>query len=337
MINIYIVRRTGNATVTSNNFDILRDASSGIGCNVIDFSSLKNSIKKGKNNDVYIVTTAVDAVLLAICHRRNILYWSQGIAPEESYLYHKSKLRFKILSWIEKKALKSSKVCLLVSNAMKNHYENKYKIQIINTYIFPCFNTSICKEAFFEKGKYENNIFAYAGALSLWQCFDETLQIYKSFEDIQLPNTKLIILTKDQKQAEEKIRSYGIKNYEVGYTSKEELPKILAKAKFGFVIRKEDPINVVSTPTKISTYLSCGLIPIYGDCIQSFKDVSNEMKYCVSWDNSTGSISKIKSFMTERIEPTNIFNEYNKVFSSYFSYDYHVGNIREIIKSIIGQ
>lgn len=337
MINIFIVRRTGNATVTSNNFDILRDASNGLDCNVIDYSSLKSALKRGNKKDIYIVTTAADAFLLGIFQRKNILYWSQGIAPEESYLYHKSRIRFKILSWIEKMALESSKVCLLVSNAMKIHYESKYKIQIRNSYIFPCFNTSICKEAFFEKGKYENNTFAYAGALSLWQCFDETLQIYKAFEDLQLPNTRLLVLTKDQKQAEEKIRSYGIKNYQVGFTSKEELPKVLAKAKFGFVIRKEDPINVVSTPTKISTYLSCGLIPIYGACIQSFNDVSNDMEFCVSWNGSMESRDKVIGFMKERIEPSNIYNEYNKVFSSYFSYDYHVGNIREIIKSILGK
>lgn len=336
-MTIFIVRRTGNATVTSNNFDILRDASTGIGCEVVDNSSLKNALKVGRKDDIYIVTTAIDALLLSLKRRKNILYWSQGIAPEESYMYHRSKPRYNILSRIEKEALKRTKVCLFVSNAMKDHYENKYKIKINNFYIFPCFNTTICKEAFFETGKYDNNYFAYAGNLSLWQCFDETLQIYKSFEDLNLPNTKLLVLTKDKIKAEDKIKTLGIKNYEIGFTSKEELPTVLAKAKFGFVIRKYDPINVVSTPTKISTYLSCGLIPIYGDCIQSFKDVSNDMSYCVSWDDTDSCRSKVLSFMSGIIKADSIYNEYNKVFSSYFSYDYHVNNIKEIIKGITEQ
>lgn len=328
--SIFILRTLCNVTVTFNNFDIIRAAADNTHFRVIDYASYK-SIKKGSKDDIYVVSTFEDVIKVRLSGRKNIFFWIQGIIPEESFMRHKSFLRYWILSVGEYLALKCSKYHAFVSLAMRTHYQNKYKLRFDDHYIFPCFNAFIEQNAFFQdENKYKNNCFVYAGGLAVWQCFDQTLEIYKKIEEKNIPETKLIILTKDKYVAMKKIKEMDIKNFEINYFTPKELPLILASAKFGFVIREDDPVNRVSTPTKISTYLSCGLIPIYGNCIQSFAEMSADMKYAINWDNTNASYEKLISFMKSSIDAKDVFAEYNEIFCKYFSNEYHIKRIKDI-------
>lgn len=335
MSQIHIIRPTSNVTVTFNNFNILSEAAISTGCLVNDNSNIHDALSKPKS-DIYIVTSMDDVIKLRLSGRRKIFYWVQGVVPEESYMRHHSRIRYAIISIQEFLALKFAKVIAPVSNAMLDHYKNKYHIKIDNSYVFPCFNTTLSKDAIFnDVSKYRNNIFVYAGGLAVWQCFDQTLEIYKRFEDLCLPNTKLIVLTKDKELAIEKIQKTGIRHYETNFVKPEELPTILSCAKFGFVIREDDPVNRVSTPTKISTYLSCGLIPIFGSCIHSFAEKSETMNYVAPWDGSSRCFERVKSFMESEIEADKVYKEYSALFNEYFSNRCHQENITKILKQMI--
>lgn len=331
-----IIILSPNVTVTANNFEIFAEAASKGGHGVVCVKSVKEALKAGSKEDVYIASGAEEIIQLSVKGRKKTLFWVQGILPEESLMRNNSKLRFFLLSQMEKYALKYAGYPVFVSEPMREHYENKYNLKFGNKYyIFPCFNTSMDKEAFDAQDKYKNNYFVYAGGLAIWQCFEKTLDIYKKAEDWGLPNTKLIVLTKDQNRAAEMIEARGIKNYKTGFTTPEKLPKIMKDAKFGFVIREESPVNRVATPTKISTYLSCGLIPIFGKSVETFRRFSENMKYSVAWDDTDEAYGKIREFMTKEINAADVREEYVNFFENNYSRERHLIALGCIIKKMI--
>lgn len=335
-VKVFIRRIESNEVVTFNNSNILKAAAEQLGVEVIDTFSIDYCLKQGTKNDIYIVTVLDDVIKLWLRGRRKICCWYQGIIPEESYMRHRSKIRFFILSQKEKFALKKCKINLLVSDAMLVHYNKRYHDSFDKkSYIFPCFNTEINRLAFSCPEKYENNYFVYAGGLQVWQCFEQTLKVYKTIEDLQLPKTKLIVMTKDQDFAKEQIMKYGIKNYEIGFTTPEKLPDAISKAKFGFVLREDTPVNRVSTPTKISTYLSCGIIPIYSSCINAFNSIATNMEYVLPWDESEESFNHLKNIMEKNLDSVLLMKDFEKVFTSYYSNDYHIKNISYLLQSLL--
>lgn len=333
-----IIITSPNVTVTANNFRLLQEAAILGENEVVPVSSIKEALEIGDKNDLYITSVVDDIIKLVFKGREKVFFWVQGILPEESAMRHRGRLRFFILSKMERFALSHSKYLAFVSEPMREHYEKKYKLKFDGKYyIFPCYNTTIYPETFFTENKYKNNYFVYAGGLAVWQCFEKTLDIYKTVEDWGLPNTKLIVLTKNKQQAEADIVSKGIKNYEIGFTTPEELPNILKTAKFGFVIREDSPVNRVATPTKISTYLSCGLIPIFGAGVETFRRFSENMKYTVPWSNSEDDYNRIKVFMASEINPDNVLNEYQLFFDMNYSSERHIEALRRIIKELIDE
>ena len=331
-----IVIPSQNVTVTANNFDILTEAANKSGLDVVTVKSVKEALKVGNRKDVYIASGAAEIIRLSIKGRKKTLFWVQGIVPEESLMRNNSKVHFYILSRMEKYAIKHAGYPLFVSEPMREHYENKYGLKFNGKYyIFPCFNTSMDKWAFDAQNKYSNNYFVYAGGLAIWQCFEKTLDIYKKVEDWGIPKTKLIVLTKEQKKAAEMIEVRGIKNYETGFTTPDDLPNILKDAKFGFVIREDSPVNRVATPTKISTYLSCGLIPIFGKSVETFRRFSENMKYSVMWDDTDEVYEKIRGYMTNEIDTTDIRKEYANFFENNYSRERHLNALGDIIKTMV--
>ena len=330
-----IVIKSRNATVTNNNFDIIIEAAKEKGIFVKVCNSVKEAKREGSKDDVYALSGSHDVLSLYYSGRKNIFHWVQGIIPEESYMRHGSRWRFMLLSWEEKLSLKHSKICAFVGEPMREHFEKKYGLSFSDYYIFPCFNTEINKTAFEREGKYTNNYFVYAGGLAVWQCFEKSLDIYKKIEYWGIPNTKMIVLTKDQEKAERMMLDKGIKNYQTGFTTPEELPNILQDAKFGFVIREDSPVNKVATPTKISTYLSCGLIPIFGKSVETFRRFSESMDYTVMWDDSVAAYEKIRRFMSSPVDSDLIKAEYEHYFDVNYSRESHKREIGTIFKRMI--
>ena len=267
-----------NTTVTDYYLEVIKSAIKKT-TEVMTVNNI-NQAFTGNKNDFYIVSTIIDALMLYLKEKKKILIWVQGVVPEESYMRNKNIARKIILEKIERYVLKHAKFVFFVSSEMKKYYELKYGLSFTDRcYIMPCFNTGIRKNAFYKKGKYENNIFAYVGSLSVWQKFDETVRCYKSIEDLGFPNTKLLVLTPDIENARKILIDLQIQNYEVDYVNNEILHDKLSDVKFGFIIRDDIVVNQVATPTKISSYLSCGVIPIYSTCLKDFHRASKDIRY----------------------------------------------------------
>ena len=287
---------------------------------------IAKSCEKMKRDGKYMITAQVGDTLKAAKRHENVIFWVQGIGPEESFMRNHSFLRLWYLSFREKKALNKADFLFFVSDYMREHFEHKYKISLpeYKYYVMPCFNTQINKDSFFVHGKYQNNIFTYIGSMSPWQGVDRILKLYKEIEQSGLSDCKLEIYTAEQVIAKNKIETIGIKNYSIGFCPNDDLGKVLGGVKFGFILREDNEVNRVSTPTKISTYLSHGIIPIYSDCLRSFHVIAQKMEYVINAEKISEQLNK---FCEVRVNPERIYEEYCNVFSAYYSSQYHIDQI----------
>lgn len=235
-----------------------------------------NKVFSAENDDVIVTIRPGDFNLIGRKNSKNkICNWFQGIGPEEYVMLHGRTIRSfimkKYLESLENRALKKSSFSLFVSEAMKNHYEDKYNLTFKNYCIIPCYNKKL-KIKYIENNpdRYLGLNFVYAGGLFAWQCIDKTLKTFKEIESIH-PEATLTLLTKDTEQANKLIRKYSLKNVYLNYVTLDNLDQELSKYKYGFLLRENIIVNNVSTPTKMNSYISTGIIPIYTNVIESFE------------------------------------------------------------------
>lgn len=263
--------------------------------------------------------------------------WFQGIGPEEYELLHnytlKSKLAKMYLSYLEKKSLQKTTLCLFVSKEMKRFYEVKYNLNFnAKSLIIPCYNKKLDIASFLTKKKYENLSFVYAGALYGWQCIEESLQIFKKIYNHN-PSATLTLLTAQKKEAEELIKKYNLKNVSIDFVKLEKLQNELVKYKYGFLLRKNDPINNVATPTKMNSYLAAGIIPIYTDVVVDFEENIDLKDYSIKCRLEKDTLEEIAdqiiAFNNKRIIVEDIKQVYGQVFNQYYSDDKYIEQIIE--------
>lgn len=305
--------------VTSTYMGILKNACVNTGENV---QYITNG-SPAKSKDEFIVTDTVTAALSYVLKGyHNHIIWMQGIIPEESYMRNQSKLRFFIMSFLEKMILKKAKMLLLVSKEMQTHYERKYKIKIDQkSIIMPCFNeTEVTNSSFFED-KYTQNNFVYVGGLHSWQCFEQTVQLYKEIEKSTSAPTKFYVFTLQKEAALQLLNKYGIQNYEVDYVEKEDLSERIKYMKYGFVLREDCVVNNVATPTKLSNYLANGIIPIYSSALKSFENFDKKSRVGIVYDLDKPEEGKqrILSSMNEKILSDEFYKKCTDAFNSYYN------------------
>lgn len=326
------VIRTRNETVTKHNFDVFAEVFKECGFEVRETFSRKDALSR--RSDYYLASDLTTAFKL-ILRRKRYFYWMQGIAPEESSMAGKPKIQSLVWAFLEKLIVKKTEFLFAVSSEMIKHLEKKYHVDLkYKSSVFPCYNTVLHKDSFFFKNKYNSNVFVYAGGLTPWQCFDEIIDIYKSIEDRQ-NDVSLLLLARDKIKAEEIVKGKGIRRYSIDYVSPAELDERLAVAKFGFIIRKDHPVNNVATPTKISSYLSNGIIPIFTSAIKDFAALVRDKQYVLQYDDASFS-DRLTKLLSADIEPDSIYEEYKSIFEEYYNDGKHLANIRREIERVIG-
>lgn len=292
-----------------------------------------------KNSDYIVVVSSLDFLNV---YRRNrkakIIMWFQGLTPEESKMLRgnslSQKIRSPIYNWMERKTVNNSYFNFFVSDRMKRHYSEKYAYYGDNFLIIPCYNKRLKREYFTSKPK---SSFVYAGGIYPWQCFTETVAIYKEIE-INTNNAFLTVLTKDQEKAEKMIKSEGVKNYKIKYVNLEEVMGELGKHKYGFLLREDNIVNNCATPTKMNTYLSAGLMPIHTYAIHAFNEHINldgfEIKENLE-NEKTKLVEEILLHDNIQIDYDKYYDVCHSNFKEYFDDTHHIEKIKsELISRI---
>ena len=294
------------------------------------------SIKKryANKNKGIIVIAPKDVIRAKVCGYKFIVLRNGGISPEESFMRHKSRLRYMVLSSIEWLGLQFADFSVFVSGAMLKHYERKYRIKFANYYIMPCFNEEIDEASFNISGRYKDNVFIYAGSLSTWQCFEKTVEVYKYIEE-RVSNTFFRVLVKETEEAREILKSFHIKNYSVDYVPVNKLNEEMKKAKFGFCLRENVKVNRVATPTKLSNYIANGVIPIYSKYLVDFKKIADSSRYCISFDNENTSMDMIVALCNKEITGENVLKDFKEHFGLYYSKEFHLRRLERLVSPMM--
>lgn len=198
-----------------------------------------------------------------------IIYWVQGTGPYESLMKHGNHFKFTVLSLIEKLGFSYSDAYIFVSESMREFYENRYNIKNKCSIIVPCLSEFTLTKKI-EHNRRKKNSYVYIGGISAWQCFNETLEIYAK---IRTNDTVFHIITPDINKAKELVcEKFGVANDIEIYCIKDrtKIPEVLSTFEYGFLIRKESPVNYVASPIKFVEYLSCGVNVILTKALPSY-------------------------------------------------------------------
>ncbi|MBR4989175.1 MAG: hypothetical protein IKY85_04610 [Bacteroidaceae bacterium] len=331
MYKVFVRSRDLN-DATKHYVDILISCLKNLGYEVEFVYSVKEISKKDR---VLVIT--LPGFIKAWLHNpfQDISMWFQGVTPEEcGMLFTGVKKYWKIFfnTILDFFAVHVAKRVIFVSETMLRHYRKKYCYRGKNYVIMPCFNQPIVKDAF-TKEKYETPSFVYAGSLSKWQCVEETLELFTHIKN-ELPNATLTLLTGEKEKALELLNKYGIKDAIVKYVPYKELNEELKKHKYGFLIRDDVKVNNVATPTKMNSYMACGIIPVYSNVIGDFKEVFAGMKYKVDVTPSMKeTIERIKEIEQDVIVAEDVYCEYKKLFDTYYSEKHYTPLITELFQN----
>ena len=326
MKELYIYNNYNNQEVMETYISLIISAfeKNGYSCKCV------TSLSRIKKNSLIFFLVSKDAFKFYLKGYHNFIEWQQGIASAESYMRHHSKIRKKLLDIIDRFVLKKAKMVFYVSNAMKEYYESKFNLKTDNkSIIMPCFNETLDTHIL-NKKRYKNFNFAYVGSLSEWQCFNETLVLYEKIEKT-IHESKILILTFEVEKAKKIIEQHDIHNYIVKTVPSSLVKKELEDITYGFVIRKDNVVNRVATPTKISSYLSAGVIPIFSSCLEDFAEISTE--YDVGFgidDNDIGSVLEfVLSAKNEKLIKQGIVD----IFNNYYSYNHYFELVYAFVKN----
>lgn len=337
MYNAYCIR--GKQSPVINEY--MNTVEQGIrkaGINIDNIGLVFNNLDKSR---IIVSDEPTVAIQYIIRGFKNHIVWFQGVLPEESYMRRKSKARYIVLSIIEKIVLKKAKILIMVSKSMLEHYEKKYNMKLESkSIIIPCYiDSQVYKDSFERKDAGQEPEFVYVGGMQEWQCFEETVEIYQRVEKKLQGHCHLFVYSKEPEKAKNIIQKTHIKNYMVTYVKPEELHNRLCTANYGFILRHDETVNNVATPTKLSNYIANGIVPIYTYAIKSFADLDKKIQLgipCKMEDPEKAAetiVNRIKTIKDQKA----IERKCYAFFDDYYSKDKNIEKVCRIVSHVFEQ
>lgn len=317
----------GYSPATQYYVNIIKEALQRKGYKCIDAVKLRQ-VPKG----VLIVTIRPLEFMLSYLVKApaKTLTWFQGITPEEIRMMFRPSLRrflkIKLHTLAECFCLKRTGLAMFVSRRMGKHYHEKYGITPKHVMVMPCFNHTLDEDLIRTNGNTLNTpSFVYAGNMAPWQCIDQTLILFKKIKEL-VPRSVLTIYTADKEEALRKLKAYDVEAI-VDFKTQRELHKALAQHKYGFIVRENIDINNVATPTKMNSYMAAGLIPIYSDVVDSFREHLSGCSYTVPFTTFDECVKKIRAIEDESIDIESLIERYRDLFNEYWNRESYISEI----------
>ena len=232
----------------------------------------------GKNSAAAVsrLLESVDALYVHTLHLAEyVLPWLKtgkvyvdvhGITPEEEVLMGRSHLRARYEA-VERQVLEGAKCCICVSEAMRDHYADKYPSlapQWLTIPVNPPFPAEIEADRSPSTDPTDPTgdrrpLALYSGGTQAWQNLDAMLALAGAVDEA----LEFRFLSHDQAVIRRRIEKIGMaRPPAVAWCEKGELPDAYRAADFGLVLRDDTPVNRVSCPTKLVEYLRFGLVPV---------------------------------------------------------------------------
>lgn len=197
-----------------------------------------------------------------------------GASPEEYIYSHRESAKKSVvdrLTYNERYMSDSIDYIICQSDEMKRHLINKYGTNHKKIASYKCgvdvgmfkIDDEVRHNVRDMLGATDNDIvFVYSGGMMKWQKIEESLAIYKEFH-LCFPDSIFLILTRDTDMLNEILASASFQSLSDSIIVKsvrmEEVPDFLNAADIAFLIRDNDIMNTVASPTKLAEYMACGL------------------------------------------------------------------------------
>lgn len=274
----------------------------------------EDMLKLLKNKTVHIETThgCEYFFINKILDKINYVLDIHGAAPEEEKEINNSD----IVYWneIEKESIINSKLLFVVNNAMIKHLEKKYNIKIyFKTLVVYVFSSLFRKSTEIQEDEKRKNI-VYSGGTQTWQNLDYVIDkiLNKSIHDVYFFSHDVNIIKNKIKNKKIKIKDEQIKTF----VEQDELIKNYNLFKYGLILRNNNVINKVSSPTKLEDYITNKIVPIVFDNQDTLGDYENLKCVDINFilNNNDLSLEEYK-YMTEHniriLENMSIINKKN--------------------------
>jgi hypothetical protein len=260
--------------------------------------------------------------------------WMQGIVPEEARLHFGSRAREMLWTGLERLALPAARGVLVVSTAMREHLERKYGLRGVTWFRMPCVNATFEPAAFSVPGRYDAPSFVYAGGLQAWQCVDLSLEVFRRVRRVH-PDATLTLLTGDRRSASEAVASAGVDGVTIDFVPLEKLKDALQRFKYGFVLRRPHVVNAVATPTKLSSYMAVGVVPVTTTAVHDFAAVLRGVDPLVMSDSvdPDAIAAQVLAVEEKPLAAEAVLESYSAAFRTHFDHSAYLQGCSEFLRA----
>lgn len=198
------------------------------------------------------------------------------------------------LKSIEKNAAEGADYIFCVSEKFKEYIHKNYSVKKEKITVIP---TCIDTELF----KYDSNlriqmrkelnidkkfVVIFSGGLDLWQMPDYMMNFFINLKK-KMENAFFIVLTKEKEKMQSYFNQYNIceSSYKVMSCDFKDVHKYLCCGDLGLILREENLINRVASPTKFAEFIACHVPVIITKGIGDLEDIINKYEVGMVYDD----------------------------------------------------
>lgn len=216
-----------------------------------------------------------------------LVFDMHGVAVEEAEMVGESQRRIEAVSKGEKDILRAADLTVFVSERMKEHYSDRFNLPFDNSIIIP---TCVQSEKFSmppelrtkkrrELGFDDRFVLLYLGTMSEWQWPEAMFSLFTQIVKRRSEALFYLLLPQSgHEKAGEFISQYDLpkSSYIMREAPHDEVGSLIGLVDAGLLLRKDHPVNRVSSPTKFGEYMAAGVPVIATKNIGDFSQIIEE-------------------------------------------------------------
>jgi hypothetical protein len=121
-----------------------------------------------------------------------------------------------------------------------------------------------------------SRVFIYSGSISFFQCFDESVTLFRNVLESD-SETVFLIVTPNIEPVRHALDGIPERNLRLQSATIADVNGYLNAADFGILLRRRDPINSVASPVKFAEYCLAGLPVIMTDAVEQSVQIGREL------------------------------------------------------------
>jgi glycosyltransferase involved in cell wall biosynthesis len=217
-----------------------------------------------------------------------LFYDCHGASSAEEAMSGASVNRIKASEIWNENIIRNADLNIFVSEAMRDYYISKYDLDNMPSIIIPCcISRDKLADSYIDSPlKLPDNcpVVGYIGTLAPWQCADEMFML---FGKLHAAGRKLhfciIAPESDHGRVRQLFKRNGIpkSDFTVAQLEHAQVGSALSRFSGGLLLRRDDTVNRVSSPTKYAEYLAAGVPVIMTGYIGDYS--RDTKKYRLGW------------------------------------------------------